>query len=131
MLTYKQAREAKSILTIISSTMHRPSRKPDWFNQTVGVCSIFGKVARWKGYRVKYGELKYLINDWPMYSGNHFFPVPDDSGPEEAYINTTDKWFTGLYAARRRDMVSYLLDRVDEIVQEGLQCEREEQLAAH
>lgn len=81
----------------------------------VGICGNL--------YPLGASTVKALAPDWPYYSGNPYFPVPNPSYghgrrwvAESAY-STVPKW-TGAYGNYRRSLVQFMLDQVNLYLEE-------------
>lgn len=97
-----------------------------------GVCHVVQENTRWLGTDDLYSE---LVEEWPLYSGNHRYPVPDpealeadvdcysasdyadriynDSSKEQMWDRTTSA-----YAELRWQLIEWLIEQCKEIENE-------------
>lgn len=90
----------------------KDTKKP--LNRSVGICNQF------HAFHI---ELTSLINleDWSHYSGMSAYPIkPTQSfeSPGIQYYETGDKWQCGEYSALRWELIQYIINKLEEELNE-------------
>jgi len=84
-------------------------------HKTFGIC--FELEQRYgDGYKLE-DEVLSLMMEWPKYSGNKDFPVPQTGiDPVDAFMGDDHLWRDNEYGDNRRELCLYLVDELQKVV---------------